>query len=139
MIFTFQTATKVVVPYWGAIATITLTDSNGKVTTYGYTLLPDGTAILNGVIGFDEDGVRRPSAQSYLAYQLNPSSAIQIQRLANGVVEVFDPNSPVHAGGNPTRYFVMNGQVSTATYVSGSGPNSYAAQANAFLSSHNFS
>jgi len=72
MIFTFQTATKVVVPYWGAIATITLTDSNGKVTTYGYTLLPDGTAILNGVIGFDEDGVRRPSASKLPGLSTEP-------------------------------------------------------------------
>jgi hypothetical protein len=139
MIFTFQVATKVVVPYWGAIAALTVTDSNGYATLYGYTPLPDGTAVLNGAIGLgNESEARRQAAQSYLTYQLNPSPSVQVQRLSNGIVEVFDTNEAIHTGGNPTRYFVMNGRVSSTTYIVGSGPNSYVSQANAFLSAHNF-
>jgi len=138
MIFTFQTATKVVVPYWGAIAALTVTDSNGYAVLYGYTPLPDGTAVLNGAVGLGNESDARQAAACFINYQLNQSSSIQIRRLSNGIMEVFDPAEPVHVGGNPTRYFVMNGRVSGTTYVAGSGPNAYAAQANAFLSSHNF-
>ena len=140
MIFTFQTATKVVYGYWGPIATLKVTDTNGYATLYAYTPLPDGTARLNGAIGLgNESDARRTAAECFINYQLNPSASIQVQRLANGVIEVFDPNEPAHVGGNPTRYFVMSGRVSTLTYVAGSGPNAYVAQANAFLSAHNFS
>lgn len=138
MIFTFQAATKVVA-YWGAIATLTVTDTNGYATLYSYTPLPDGTARLNGAIGLgNESDARRTAAECFINYQLNPSAAVQVLRLGNGIVEVFDPGEPIHVGGNPTRYFVMNGRVSATTYVVGSGPNSYVSQANAFLSAHNF-
>jgi hypothetical protein len=140
MIFTFQTATQVVWKYWPAMATLTVTDTNGYSTLYAYTPLPDGTAILNGAILLgNESPERRQAAACFINYQLNPSSSIQVQRLSNGIIEVFDPGAPIHLGGNPTRYSVINGQVSTTTYIVGSGPNSYVSQANAFLSAHNFS
>jgi hypothetical protein len=140
MIFTFQTALQVVYGYWGPIATLKVTDTNGYATLYAYTPLPDGTARLNGAILMgDESPARRTAAECFINYQLNPSGSIQVQRLANGVVEVFDPGEPIHVGGLPTRYSVIGGQVSTATYIVGSGPNSYVSQANAFLSAHNYS
>jgi hypothetical protein len=139
MTFTFQTATQVY-GHLGPIATLRVTDTNGYATLYAYTPLPDGTAILNGAILLgDESPARRTAAECFLTYQLNPSGSIQIQRLANGIIEVFDPAEPIHVGGNPTRYSVIGGQVSTLTYLVGSGPNAYVSQANAFLSAHNFS
>jgi len=139
MIFTFQTALQVVYAYWGAIATLKVSDTNGYSVLYAYTPLPDGTARLNGAIGHgNESDARRTAAECFINYQLNPSASIQVQRLANGIIEVFDPNEPIHVGGNPTRYSVINGRVSTATYIAGSGPNSYVAAANSFLAAHNF-
>jgi hypothetical protein len=114
-----------------------VTDTNGYTTYYAPTALSDGSSRLGGCIDI-EDSARRQAAQAYLTYQLNPSPSIQVLRLQNGIIEVFDPNEPIHVGGNPTRYSVINGQVSTANYVAGSGPNSYVAQANAFLAAHNF-
>jgi hypothetical protein len=137
MIYTFQTGTRVFYTRGPATTSLSVADSSGYTTYYSYTVLGDGSARLSGCIDI-EDSASRQAAQVYLTYQLVPSSAVQVQRLSNGIMEVFDPAEPIHVGGNCTRYFVMNGQVSSTSYIPGTGPNSYVAQANAFLSSHNF-
>ena len=137
MIYTVQNNASVVTAGVLRTGLLRVTDTNGYATYYAPTALSDGSSQLGGCIDI-EDSARRQAAQTFLTYQLVQSSSIQVQRLSNGIMEVWNPNEPIHVGGNPTRYAVINGQVSTATYVAGSGPNSYVAAANAFLSAHNF-
>jgi hypothetical protein len=137
MIYTIQKNVSIISAGKLVTGCVSVTDPSGSSSAYGISVLADGSFRLNGCFDI-EDSARRQAAQTFVTYQLVPISSIQVQRLSNGMIEVYDPAEPIHVGGNPTRYYVINGQVSTATYVAGSGPNTYIATANAFLSAHNF-
>lgn len=135
MPFTIQKNVTIISAGAPVTGCVRVTDTNGSTWDYGVSVQADGSVRLGGCFGI-EDSARRQAAQSFLTYQFVPSSSIQIQRLANGTMEVYDGNQPIHAGGNTTRYAVNGSRVSN--WVVGSGPDAYAAQVNAWLSSHNF-
>jgi hypothetical protein len=113
---------------------VQVTDANGYSTYYsGYTFA-NGNPQLGGCLDKD-DTARRRAAIDYIRYQLHPTDSIQVTRLPNGMLEVFDPTNPAHVGGNPTRFSPVYGTVSTAGWVKGSGPStlSYISAANSFL------
>jgi hypothetical protein len=117
-----------------------VTDTNGYSTCYsGYSIDANGNPQLGGCLD-KEDPARRQAAIDYIRYQLKPAGGIQVTRLANGMLEVFDPTNPAHVGGNPTRFSPVYGTVSTAGWVNGSSTSTaaYISAANSFLAASQY-
>ena len=92
MIYTVQNNASVVTAGVLRTGLLRVTDTNGYATYYAPTALSDGSSQLGGCIDI-EDSARRQAAQTFLTYQLVQSSSIQVQRLSNGIMEVWQPDA----------------------------------------------